>query len=99
MKEKIKDNNINKSKMVTTMSLIKLIIEAIVFIGLILAITYLLKSQNGVIASSKGGKAEQKLDTAMKTYSSEGEERNIENTLRGIEGLEITNSDEENRGI
>ena len=74
----------NKEKIIFA---IKLIIELAVFILLILTIMYLVKSKDGILAKIEQGTAKEKLDMAIKIFSST-DGMKLETAIRAIEGLE-----------
>lgn len=74
--------------------IIKIIIELVVLILLILFIVYLLKSENGVLASISQGEASEKLDEAVKIFTST-EDITLEQAIQKIEGLEDLKIDKE----
>lgn len=78
----------------TIKDIIKIIIELVVLILLILFIIYLLKSENGVLASINQGEANEKLEEAVKLFTST-EGLKLEDAIRRIEGLEELKIDEE----
>ncbi len=75
-------------------NILKITIELVVFILLILFIVYLLKSENGLLASINQGKASDKLDQAVKIFTAT-EGIKLEDAIRKIEGLEELEINEE----
>lgn len=73
---------------------IKLIIELAVFILLVLIIIHLTKSETGILAKIDEGNAREKLDTAIKIFTST-DGMKLEESLRSIEGLEDLKIDNE----
>ncbi len=74
--------------------IIKIIIELVVLILLILFIVYLLKSENGLLASMNQREASEKLNEAVKIFTST-EGIKLEDAIREIEGLETLEINEE----
>lgn len=74
-------------KNTTILTITKTIIELVGIVLLILLIVYLFKSKNGIITSLERGTAQQKLNKAIKIFSStDGME--LKTALNEIEGLE-----------
>lgn len=74
------------SKKTIIITITKAIAELAGIVLLILLIIYLIKSENGIFEKIKEGTAQEKLDTAIKTFSStEGME--LKTALEAIEGL------------
>ena len=73
---------------------IKLILELAVFILLVLIIIHLTKSETGVLARIDEGNAKEKLDTAIKIFTST-DGMKLEDSLRSIEGLNDLQIDNE----
>lgn len=73
---------------------LKLILELAVLLLLVLVIMYLVKSDNGVLSKIDKGNASEKLDMAIKTFSSTGGMK-LETALRTIKGLESLEINEE----
>lgn len=74
------------SKKTIIITITKAIAELAGIVLLILLIIYLIKSENGIFAKIKEGTAQEKLDTAIKTFSAtEGME--LKTALEAIEGL------------
>jgi len=66
---------------------LKLLLELVVFVLLILGIIYLVRSEDGILAKIDKGQASEKLDEAIKIFSStDGME--LEDAIRSIEGLQ-----------
>ena len=82
------------NKKQTILFILKLILELAVLILLILIIIHLVKSENGVLAKIDKGNASEKLDSAIKTFSST-DGMKLETALRAIEGLENLEINEE----
>lgn len=76
-----------KSKKEILINIIKIIIELAVLILLILWIMSLLNGDTGVFSKVDEGEAQEKLDTAIKIFSST-DGMKLEEALRSIEGLE-----------
>lgn len=75
------------SKKTIIITITKAIAELAGIILLIGLIVYLVKSENGILAKISEGTAQEKLDTAIKTFSStEGME--LKTALEAIEGLD-----------
>ena len=72
----------------------KLILELAVFILLVLIIIHLTKSETGVLARIDEGNAKEKLDTAIKIFTST-DGMKLEDSLRSIEGLNDLQIDNE----
>ena len=66
---------------------LKLIAELAVFILLILLIVHILHSDSGVLSKIQEGDAKEKLDAAIKVFSST-DGMKLEEAIRNIEGLE-----------
>lgn len=73
---------------------LKVTIQLLILIALILFIIYLIKSDNGVLAKINEGNAGEKLDTAIKIFSST-DGMKLDEALRSIEGLEHLDIKEE----
>ena len=82
------------NKKQTIIFILKLILELAVLVLLILVIVYLVKSKNGILAKISQGNASEKLDTAIKTFSST-DGMKLETAIRAIEGLNSLEIDEE----
>lgn len=75
------------SKKTIIITITKAIVELAGIILLILLIIYLIKSDNGILAKIDQGTAQEKLDVAIKTFSStDGME--LKTALEAIEGLD-----------
>lgn len=81
------------SKKTIIITITKAIVELAGIILLILLIIYLIKSDHGILAKIKEGTAQEKLDTAIKTFSStDGMElKTALETIEGLDNLEINN--------
>ena len=75
-------------------NILKWILQLAVLILLIAGIVYLLKSDNGVLAKIDAGNASEKLDIAIKTFSS-SEGIKLEDAIKSIDGLDDLQVDEE----
>ena len=76
-----------KNKKEIIIYIIKIIIELAVFILLILWIKRLLNKDTGIFLKIDEGEAQEKLDTAIKIFSST-DGMKLEDAIRSIEGLE-----------
>ena len=81
------------SKKTIIITITKAIAELAGIILLIGLIVYLVKSENGILAKISEGTAQEKLDTAIKTFSStEGMElKTALETIDGLDDLQINN--------
>lgn len=75
------------SKKTIIITITKAIAELAGIILLIGLIVYLVKSENGILAKISEGTAQEKLDTAIKTFSST-EGMKLKTALEAIEGLD-----------
>ena len=82
--------SITKTIIITITKAIAELAGIILLIGLIV---YLVKSENGILAKISEGTAQEKLDTAIKTFSStEGMElKTALETIDGLDDLQINN--------
>ena len=71
----------------TIIYVIKLIAEIAVLVLLSLVIIYLIRAENGLLANGEKSTAEEKVDEAIKIFSST-DGMTMEEALRQIEGLE-----------
>ena len=76
-----------KNKKEILIYILKIIIELAVFILLILWIMRLLNKETGIFSKINEGEAGEKLDTAIKVFSST-DGMKLEDAIRSIEGLE-----------
>ena len=76
-----------KIKKEVAIDVLKIVIELAVFILLILWIMSLLNNNKGIISKINRGEAQEKLDTAIKIFSST-DGMKLEDAIRSIEGLE-----------
>ena len=74
------------SKREKAIYVLKLILELAVLVLLILVVIYLIKSKNGILSSIKNGSAEEKLDMAIKTFTS-AEGMQLKQVIESIDGL------------
>jgi len=65
----------------------KLTIELVILIALILCIIYLVKSDDGILAKPNRGSAKEKLDIAIKTFTTT-EGMDLEVALKQIQGID-----------
>lgn len=81
------------SKKTIIITITKAIVELAGIILLILLIIYLIKSENGILAKISEGTAQEKLDTAIKIFSStDGMElKTALETIEGLDDLQINN--------
>lgn len=81
------------SKKTIIITITKAILELAGIILLILLIIYLIKSENGILAKISEGTAQEKLDTAIKIFSStDGMElKTALETIEGLDDLQINN--------
>lgn len=88
-----------KKKRNKVLSVIINLLEILIFIGLIIFIVYLVKSENGLEGKLHQKNASEKLDAAIKSYSDSSEEekedRELEYYLRQIDGLQKIKVDKE----
>ena len=75
------------SKKTIIITITKAIAELAGIILLIILIIYLIKSDNGILAKINEGTAQEKLDTAIKTFSST-EGMKLKTALETIDGLD-----------
>lgn len=87
-----REKTMNKKQ--TVIFILKLILELTVLILLVLVIIHLVKSENGILAKIDKGNASEKLDTAIKIFSST-DGMKLEIALRAIEGLNSLEANEE----
>lgn len=76
-----------KNKKEIAIYILKIIIELAVFILLILWIMSLLNNEKGILSKINRGEAQEKLDTAIKIFSST-DGMKLEDAIRSIDGLE-----------
>lgn len=77
-----------KMKKKTISKVIKNLLELVLLLALIGVIIYLIKSPNGVIGRMNQKSAAEKLDAAINNFVNSEGEKDLEEYLREIEGLE-----------